>query len=131
MTIRKVVKLPQATSRTTVGPKLQLSSSTLRLSYGCEQDDGALRWTHIIFHDVLKFEYRQEAVCGAEALDGYNQMAEYQESDWLRTTRARLTSFLGSQAPEGQELLYVHWRIYFDDAGCVDVVAESFEIEQS
>ena len=34
----------------------------------------------------------------------------------------------GQQTQPSEERSYRHWRIYFDDAGCVDVIAQSFQL---
>lgn len=120
--------LPYPTSRTIVGPELHLQSSLLEVRYDCEQDDGAVEWVQVSFHDTLAFEYRQVALCKAEDLDAYNKIVKYLESDWLDEMKDRWRNFLGSQASESQGQRYAHWRIYFDDAGCIDVIAKSFQI---
>lgn len=125
---REEYNLPWPTSQTITGPKLCLDSLKLIVDYDFEDDDGSAKWTQITFRDVLSFEYRQVACCCAEDLDAYNQIVRYLDSDWLKAMMHRWRRFLGDHASESQEMSYAHWRMYFDDAGCVDIIARSFEI---
>jgi len=115
------------TSRTVIGPRLCLDSGALVVDYDFEQDDGSVKWIRITFQDVLAFEYRQIVCCCAEDLDAYNRVVKYLGSEWLKEMLNRRQRFLGGQAGEDCNL-YAHWRIYFDDAGCVDVIAQAFEV---
>lgn len=93
----QIVQLPQATSRTITGPRLGLIPPRLVLEYDCEQDDGSTIWTRISFSDVLAVDFRQEACCTAEDVEGYNRMVRYQDSDWLAEIRDRWRRYLGRQ----------------------------------
>jgi hypothetical protein len=128
MSGKEIFQLPWPTSRTITGPRVYWESPALVVDYDFEQDDGSIEWTRVTFHDVLAFEYRESACCEAADLDAYNQMVRYLDSGWLEEIRRRWREFLGSQAKEASEQSYAHWRIYFDDAGCIDVIAQSFEI---
>ena len=88
-----------------------------------------VEWTRVVFRDVLAFEYRQDACCQAEDLDAYNRVVKYLDSDWLEEMRNRRAGVLGHQANQEPAASYAHWRIYFDDAGCIDVMARSFEVD--
>ncbi len=120
--------LPYPTSQTMTGPKLCLDSMILVVDYDFEQEDGFVKWIQVIFRDVLAFEYRQVTCCYVEDLDAYNKVVKYLDSDWQKKMLNRRRRFLGNQVDETLNL-YAHWRIYFDDAGCVDVVAQSFEVD--
>lgn len=122
---REFFKLSEPTDRTKDGPIIALTPPNLRVRFDYERDGGIIKWVELIFHDVLVCEYRQEACCTAEDLDAYNTLVKDMTSPWLSEMESRWKRFLGSQAQ--QEFPYYHWRLYFDDASCINIVAKTHE----
>jgi hypothetical protein len=128
MVKNELYDLPRPTSQTITGPILCLHSRKLTIDYDFERDDGIVEWIRVVFKDVLTFEYRQIECCQAEDLDAFNQIVKYPRSDWRKRMVDRSTYFLGVQANEKNADTYAHWRMYFDDVGCLDVIARSFDL---
>ena len=121
-------ELPLPTSRTVSGPRLHSHPPALVVEYDFERDDASIEWVRIAFDDVLAFEYRQDPCCEATDVVACNRMLCCSESEWLQTMRRRWERFMGDQMQKGP-FLYKHWKTYFDDGGCVDVLAASFRID--
>jgi hypothetical protein len=123
------VPLPLPASRTAVGPVARLRPPILAVEYDYEDEDGTVRWARIQFHDVLRFEYRQEVVCAASDIAAYHSMLITEDSPSLSAVRARYMTYLAraEATEEGRE--FAQYTVYFDDSGCIDVIATSFETE--
>lgn len=127
-TIREI-GLPFPTSRTRSGPLVVLEPPELVVDYDCEEDDGTLRWARIRFSGVMAFEYRQEACCLASDIEAYNKMLEIRTSARLDDIRKRYERYMLPQSRVVEASDFAQFLIYFDDSGCVDVIASSFQIE--
>ena len=123
------IGLPLPTSKTVTGPKLRWDGQILAIEYDSERDDGQVEWAEIVFGEVLRFEYRQNSLCLADDVDAYNYLVRYAESALLNEALDKRTEFLGVSENTDGASPHSHWRIYFDDAGCVDVLAGWFKIE--
>jgi hypothetical protein len=128
MTQQETFQLPLPTSRTIKGPRINLDENTLVVSYDFEHDDGSIHWSRVVFYGILAFQYRQNTCCRAEDIDAYNKIVRRPTSDWMEEMRKRLEEFLGNQADRAEQSQYAHWSIYFDDAGCIDAIAQRFEV---
>ena len=127
------IPLPRPTSATVKGPTLQFESPTLIVAYDYERDDGVIEWTRLVFNDVLAYEYRQIACCEAEHIIGYKAIKRFHESKWLAGVLKVWQEAVGWQQwqqRQGGETRFQHFRVFFDDAGCVDVMAHSCNIEE-
>lgn len=127
---RETIVLKHPTSRTKDGPVIRLTPPNLSIKYDYPTDDGSVNWVELFFQDVLASEYRQEACCTAEDLDAYNKLLKEGTSAWLSEMESRWSKFLGSQV-RGKEFLYFHWRLYFDDVGCINIIAKSCQVSES
>jgi len=127
------IPLPRPTSATVKGPTLQFEHPTLIVTYDYERDDGVIEWTRLLFNDVLAYAYRQMACCEAEHIIGYKNIQRFRESKWLTDTLKVWQEAVGWQQwqqQQGGEQRFQHFRVFFDDAGCVDVIAHSCNIEE-
>ena len=126
------IELPLPTNATIQGPLLEfggssLQDSSLLVKYDHEHQDGRIEWAQVRFRGVLAFEYRQFAACEAEQIGGSRELARLHESPWLEARRRAWDEAVGSQKwqqLQGGAKRFQHFRIYFDDVGCVDVAAE-------
>jgi hypothetical protein len=127
------IPLPRPTSATVQGPKLHFASPTLLVAYDYEGEDGVIAWTRLVFHDVLAYAYHQMACCEAEHISGYQHIQRFRASKWLARILKVWQEAVGWQPwqqQQGGAQRFQHFRVFFDDAGCVDVIARSCEIEE-
>ena len=129
MASHETFELSLPTSQTKTGPYIRYEGTSLKVEYDFERDDGGIEWTKVVFNSVVKFEYRQNICCRAEDLDAYNKVVRYEASEWQAEALELQERFLGSSGLETRAP-FVHWRMYFDDVGCLDVLALSFEIKK-
>src|SRR5215831_10375384 len=75
----------------------------------------------------------QMACCEAEHIIGYQTLQRFRESKWLASILKVWQEAVGWQQwqqQQGGEKRFQHFRVFFDDAGCVDVIARSCDIEE-
>jgi hypothetical protein len=120
----KQLDLP--TNRTVAGPYYRGDSRVLIVEYDCEQDDGSIRWGAVHFSDVLEFRFQQAACCVADDVLDSNELQVVGESPLLRAVVERWKDSIGWQEwqqKQGGSGRFKHYKLYFDDAGCIDVIA--------
>ncbi len=125
------VKLEVPTNRTESGPIFRAGSGGVVVEYDYRSDDGKTSWVAVLFSEVLHFEYRQIACCDAEDVIDAREIAGSLSSDRLKKTIDRWQKSVGWQEwnrRQGGATRFKHFKIFFDDAGCVDVVAASCEV---
>lgn len=120
--------LPRPTSATVSGPRLAYQERRLVVEYDYQRDDGVVEWCRVAFHGVATFEFRRDVCCTAEDIVSLTGVVRRQRSRWLAQTTRCLRTSLGPALSSEEEASYADWRIYFDDVGCVGVVAQSMEI---
>jgi len=123
------IPLPLPTDSTVGGPIARLEPPNAVVEYDAEDDDGTLRWVRIRFVGVLTFDYRQEACCLVSDVEAYNCMLEVSSSPLLTDVRSRFTQRFGGLPNVEDVREFGQFTLYFDDVGCVEVIAKSFEIE--
>jgi hypothetical protein len=126
------IRLPESTDATVKGPKLQFEGSSMIVEYDHENEDGSVRWVRLRFAGVLSFEYRQAVCCDAEHITNFHEVQCAQSSAWLDGLLKGWTDAVGWQKWErekGGRERFSHFRIFFDDAGCLDVAAENLKLE--
>jgi hypothetical protein len=97
------------------------------VDYDYERDDGAIEWTRVVFHDVLAFQCRDSMCCTADDVRVWSHLLKLTTSPWLEEIiRTRVENLPMADAFEPGS--YSDWRMYFDDAACIAVVARSFEV---
>lgn len=115
----RLITLPLPTSRTVTGPELVVARDEAIVRYDFERDDGSVAWVRITFARPIAVSFRTEPACRATDLDAYVHLTGYAESEWLSDVQSRVAGYFGS---DGQPAL-IHWRLYFDDAGCIEAIA--------
>jgi hypothetical protein len=101
----------------------------LVIEYDYIAEGGSVFWTSVTFSHVIAFHFNQEACCTSDDLIAYNQMISYSSSPWLNEIRQRWRSyFVGQEQQQNEDQRFTHYVIYFNDVGCISVVAQSFDI---
>lgn len=96
------------------GPEAVLGPGSLQIRYDTEEE--GIR--QLAFVGVLGMMFTESNACGTDHLRAYDKLLELQSSELLEQLRARSHAGVGDVH---------HYRIFFDDVGCYDVVAKSFE----
>ena|SRR5215208_4972098 len=132
MSIAESIRLPYPTNRTGKGPILFFETSSLVVEYDYERDEGGFEWTQLKFYEVLAYEYRQNVCCQAEQILESQTIQSYSATDWLSEIQGLWKEAVGWQEwqnKQGGEKRFKQYRIFFDNAGCLDVIASSFDAE--
>lgn len=133
MTDYQIIKLNHPTSSTEQGPFLTLKSNRLVLEYDWyDEETKEYKWEVLVFEEVLKVLYKQAICCDGDDIDAYNQIISTQNSKLWSTVIARWEKRVGwhkFQKEQGGKERFKHYKIYFDDAGCVDVIASKVTFE--
>lgn len=127
------VELPIPTNRTVSGPQFRKEKECLVVEYDCEEDDGTMRRAEIVFEEMLAFKYRQIACCCEADIVGVNEVRSLSHSDWLSTTISQWQESVGWQEwqqKRGGSQRFKHFTVFFDDVGCVDVIATSCDVKR-
>ena len=128
MNTNDVINLHVRTDRTKEGLKLNFEYPVLFVDYDFEEEDGSVIWVRIKFLNVLAYQFRQEPCCVSDDIDANNILLKLIESKWLIEMRERWSVYFGSQISQSDEGSYAHWKIFFDNIGCIDVIASEYEI---
>jgi hypothetical protein len=114
MSATTVWQLPCMSQEFDQGPKIrQEAGDELIISYDFEQETGTYGWEEMTFIGVAAFSFTAAPYCSEEQVGAYDKLQELGESEWI----ARL-----SNSPPALR----HYRIYFDDIGCYEVLARAF-----
>jgi hypothetical protein len=122
------ISLPYPTNRTVEGPRLQQDRAQLVLKYDCQRDDGSIDWSKVVFAEVLAVQYRQVSCCAAASVIGAREVRCLTQSSWLTEVLGLWNESVGWQdwqKKQGGSARFKHFTVFFDDAGCVDVIAAS------
>lgn len=122
------LQLALPTSATREGPRFRGEGHRAAVEYDCEKDDGTTEWTTVVFDDVLQFEFRPAPCCTADDVVGATEVRVRTASPRLATVLERWLEAVGWQEwhrKQGGSARYRHYTMFFDDAGCVDVIAAS------
>lgn len=99
------------------GPELIQTLREVRLRLDHETETGDYEWSAIVFRGVHAIRFTAHASCTRDQVRAYDRLVRVQRSEWL-------------EALPGAEADHHHFRIYFDEFGCYDVVAASFEVRE-
>ena len=122
------IPLPRRTSQTVSGPRYSGDKNSLVVKYDYEHDDGVRDWCAVVFQEVLRFDFRQDACCDEGDVLGSEGMVSLDQSPFLQETIALWQESVGSQdwhQKHGGGARFRHFKMYFDDAACLDVIAAS------
>lgn len=85
----------------------------LTIAYDFEQDSGDYAWEEIVFTGVVAFSFTAARYCTDDQVAAYDKVEAVSGSTWAAGV---------PDPPPGLQ----HYRIYFDDAGCHEVLATGF-----
>lgn len=115
--------LPCPSTAAIHGPILVDQDRGLLLSMVCD-DDAREQSVGVLFGKPRAFRKREETYCtGWHVKDVYDTVCEIKESDWVAELRS-------DAVPEWRDRWVMrHFMIYVDSFGCLEVIAESAELE--
>lgn len=113
MNTETVWLLPHKSQEFNEGPRVRLELERLTIAYDFETPDGSYDWEEMSFSGIEAFAFTSARSCTADQISAYDKVEEVTDSAWRRTL-------------EGVTVDVHHFRIYFDEAGCYEVLATGF-----
>jgi len=113
MTKTTVWEMPCKSQEFNECPRLRQGSSTLALVYDFEAESGEYASEEVNFLGVVAFKFTASRYCTVEQIRAYDRLETVFDSTWATEV-----------ANASDDAL--HYRIYFDDIGCYEVLAGSF-----
>jgi hypothetical protein len=110
--------LPARSQEFQQGPHILLANGRVTLRWDAESETGAYVWASANFVGVENVEFTAYDSCTPEQTMAYDRLVKIEPSDKLAGLRGNGSKFLQ------------HFRIFFDDIGCLEVLAEGFEPPQ-
>jgi hypothetical protein len=102
------------------GPKLEIYFDRLILLLDYEIESGGYKWLRLNFSRVVAFSFTVFGFCTVEQIKSYDRLSKVAESPWLEELFSRAMTKPSTGAN--------HYRIFFDEIGCYEIAAESFDI---
>lgn len=106
-------RLPVKSQEFEQGPVLEWDGDTVRIDYDFETDSGAYAWEAIAFVGLATIRFTVADQCSPEQIRAYDALEECDGSELM------------SSLMRPDDGLH-HYRIFFDDIGCYDVVCRQF-----
>ena len=109
-----VWQLPCKSQEFDQGPMLrQDPGDQVAIAYDFEQQSGEYGWEEMLFTGVISLRFTSSRYCSEEQVGAYDKVEVVDGSAW---SAAVLEAPLDLQ----------HYRIYFDDVGCYEILATGF-----
>jgi hypothetical protein len=96
-------------------PIAKIERSGFTLSFDAETSSGEYVWSHLTFENTLAVRFTGHTACQEDQFDAYDQLVDVTDSAWRRDVE-NASGLRGLR----------HFRIYFDDVGCFDIVGSDF-----
>lgn len=109
-----VWRLPAPSQEFLHGPHILVAPGKVTLRWDAENDEGTYEWSSAEFTGVEAVTFTAHDSCTPDQARAYDRLVRVDPSDMLPSLRGATSKFLQ------------HYRIYFDEIGCLDVVAEDF-----
>lgn len=99
------------------GPELiqHHGDAALRLDY--ETESGLYGWMIVQFTEVQASRFTGWRYCSPDQIRAYDRLQEIKASEWIRATPG---------LPDGIK----HFRIFFDELGCYELLATGFRLAE-
>lgn len=99
------------------GPQMHQTLTEVQLRLDHETETGKYVWTNLVFLRTHALIFTSHASCSRDQVRAYDRLVQVNHSDWLQGMR-------------GVEPDVRHYRVYFDEFGCYDIAAASFEVRE-
>jgi hypothetical protein len=109
-----VWSLPAPSQEFMQGPHILVSPGNVTLRWDSESATGSYEWSRAEFVGVEAVTFTASGSCTPDQVRAYDRLVKVEPSEMLSSLRGAGPKFLQ------------HFRIYFDEIGCLDVVAEEF-----
>lgn len=109
-----VWNLPAPSQEFMEGPRILISRGRVILDWEWEGETGVYEWSSAKFTGVEAVNFTRASSCTVDQIRAYDRLVKVDPSNMLSSLRGASPKFLQ------------HFRIYFDEIGCLDVVAEDF-----
>ena len=109
-----VWSLPAPSQEFMQGPHILVSPGKVTLRWDYEAETGTYAWSSAEFTGVEAVTFTAHSSCTLDQARAYDRLVKVDPSDMLPGLRGAGLKFLQ------------HFRIYFDEIGCLDVVAQDF-----
>ena len=113
---RDVWVMPFKSQEFSRGPELVQKGGRVQLRLDYETRKGAYAWKTVRFAEVSVIEFTAWQSCTPEQVAAYDRFVEIEPSEWIACL---------SGLPDGVH----HFRVFFDDIGCYDVVAKKLDVD--
>jgi hypothetical protein len=110
----EVWSLPAPSREFMQGPHILVSPGKVTLRWDSESETGEYVWSSAEFTGVEAMTFTAYSSCTPDQARAYDRLIKVDPSDMLPNLRGAGPKFLQ------------HFRIYFDEIGCLEVVAEDF-----
>ena len=111
----EVWKLPFRSQEFLNGPQLIHTVTGVRLRLDYETETGEYAWKSLSFKPIYAVRFTTQLSCTPDQLHAYDKLVAVDPAEWLSTM---------SGIPDDCK----HYRVFFDDVGCYDIAAKSFEV---
>lgn len=131
--MKREIDLPFSKNWTVEGPQVQISPGHIVIRYDYVPQEGKSHWVTIKFNRVIAYRYMDETCCTTSTeiiTDGLVEL-DLDDSLWLRQLKERRDQFFvrGSVMHERYgQFDFHHYLLWFDEEGCYEIVARSYEI---
>ena len=115
--VTKVWDLPCKSQDFNQPPRLAHRGDELDLIYDCDSKNGEFHDAMITFRGVEAFSFTSFESCTIEQVAAYDKVVVLITSSWLKDLHSRR---------KVDETFARHYRIFFDEVGCYDVIASAF-----
>jgi hypothetical protein len=109
-----VWSLPAPSQEFMQGPHILISPNKVTLRWDFEDPSGGYEWSSAEFIGVEAASCTASDSCTPDQIRAYDRLVKVEPSDMLPGLKGAATKFLQ------------HFRIYFDEVGCLEVVSEEF-----
>lgn len=114
-----VWSLPAPSQEFEQGPQILVRPGKVTLRWDVEGESGEYTWSSGEFVGVEAVVFTAHESCTSEQVRAYDRLVMVEPSELLSGLKGARGKFLH------------HYRIYFDEAGCLEVVAEEFVAPRS
>lgn len=127
----ELIELKKPTNRTVSGPKVVFEEDCLAVEYDYETDDGTIEWTKLLFEEVISYEWRDNSCVEEDDVVNFDKIRSQDKSCFLVGKTSLWQERYGwqeFQKNKGGKKRFRHFTIYFDDAGCINIIASKCTI---